>query len=454
MRRIFVPDAATMPTKADVVVVGGGIVGVATAFWLSRAGLDTVLVEMREGLSTLTTPLSIESFRGQMTEKAMAELVLPSIKIFEEFADVVGLPGHNIALKHQGYLFVSDDHSMTEKLQQAVGVHHGFGVPSEFLDQKDIQKRFPYISDRMVAGTFHQNDGWLSSHETTQGFAKGSTAKYLLKTKVTGIEVDGQGVAAVNTDRGTISTRNVVNAAGPFAQAVANMVGVKLPVDAVRRQKVYVSPKPQIPKDAPLCIDIGQEVYWRPEHGGALIAWVDPDEPATTSPVEEAPTDWDYAAVVLDKLTGLSLLGRCRGHAQRQRPAHQCRLLHVHAGRSAPHRPRGAGAGLPPELRLLGGRDAFARGRPPHGEAFDRRDEAGRKRAAPQPLRGGPRLHGRQLPPRPSLEAEQRGQGDGLQAHDPRGGHAFRHSHAGDHRRRAAHPGRDRPRQDEVAGAE
>ena len=306
MRRIFVPDAATMPAKADVVVVGGGIVGVATAFWASRAGLDTVLVEMREGLSTLTTPLSIESFRAQMTEKAMAELVLPSIKVFEEFADVVGLPGHNIALKHQGYLFVSDDASMTDKLQQAVKVHHGFGVASEFLDSKDIQKRFPYISDRMVAGTFHQNDGWLSSHETTQGFAKGSKAKFLLKTKVIGIETDGQGVSAVKTDRGTISTRNVVNAAGPFAQAVAQMVGVTLPVDAVRRQKVYVSPKPQIPKDAPLCIDIGQEVYWRPEHGGALIAWVDPDEPATAFPVEEVPTDWDYAAVVLDKLVGLS----------------------------------------------------------------------------------------------------------------------------------------------------
>lgn len=307
MRRIFVPDTSSMPTAADVVVVGGGIVGVATAFWLSKAGLDTVLVEMREGLSTLTTPLSIESFRAQMTEKAMADLVLPSIRIFEEFADVVGLPGHNIALKHQGYLFVSDDASMAEKLKQAVGVHHSFGVTgSEFLDAADIQRRFPYISERMVCGTFHQNDGWLSTHEATQGFAKGSKAKFLLQTKVIGIDTDANGVCAVRTDRGTISTRNVVNAAGPFAQNIAQMVGVKLPIDAVRRQKVHVAPKPQIPREAPLCIDIGQETYWRPEHGGALMAWVDPDEPVTASPVEDVPTDWDYAAVLLDKITGLS----------------------------------------------------------------------------------------------------------------------------------------------------
>ena len=290
-----------------MVVIGGGIVGVATAFWLSKAGLDTVLVEMREGLSTLTTPLSIESFRAQMTEKAMADLVLPSIRIFEDFANVVGLPGHNIALKHQGYLFVSDDEAMAEKLKHAVSVHHGFGVTgSEYLDHDAIRRRFPYISEKMVTGTFHQNDGWLSTHEATQGFAKGSNAKFLLRTKVTGIETDDKGVAAVRTDRGAIATRQVVNCAGPFAQAIANMVGVTLPVDAVRRQKLHIAPKPQIPRDAPLCIDIGNETYWRPEHGGALMAWVDPDEKPTTEPLEDVPTDWDYPAILLDKITRLS----------------------------------------------------------------------------------------------------------------------------------------------------
>lgn len=307
MRRIFIPDQETMPKTADVVVIGGGIVGTATAFWASKAGLDTVLVEMRGGLSTLTTPLSIESFRAQMTEKAMADLVLPSIRVFEDFANVVGIPGHNIALKHQGYLFVSDDPAMADKLKHAVSVHHGFGVTgSEYLDHDAIQRRFPYISDKMVTGTFHQNDGWLSTHEATQGFAKGSTAKFLLKTKVLRIETDANGVSAVVTDRGAIATRHAVNCAGPFAQPVAQMVGVKLPVEAVRRQKLHIAPKPLIPRDAPLCIDIGDETYWRPEHGGALMAWVDPDEKPTSEPLEDVPTDWDYPAILLDKITRLS----------------------------------------------------------------------------------------------------------------------------------------------------
>jgi sarcosine oxidase, subunit beta len=307
MRRIYVPDRETLPRTADVVVIGGGIVGVSTAFWLSKAGLDTVLVEMREGLSTLTTPLSIESFRAQMTEKAMADLVLPSIRIFEDFANVVGIPGHDIAIKRQGYLFVSDDPGMEEKLKQAVSVHHSFGVTgSEYLDHDAIQRRFPYISDSMIAGTFNQGDGWLSTHEATQGFAKGSTARFLLQTKVIGIDTDAQGVCAVRTDKGEIATRQVVNAAGPFAQAVASMVGVSLPIEAVRRQKVHIAPKPMIPRDAPLCIDISDETYWRPEHGGALMAWVDPDEPVTDAPQEEVPTDWEFPAVLLDKITKLS----------------------------------------------------------------------------------------------------------------------------------------------------
>jgi len=306
MSRIFVPDAAEMPRTADAVVVGGGIVGVAPAFWLSRAGLDTVLLEMRDGLSTLTTPNSIECFRAQFTEPAMAELALPSIAIFENLAEVIGIPGYDVSLRHQGYLFVTDDPATVPDMKASVEQHRRVGVAdSEFLDHDDLLRRFPYLSDRAVAATFRQNDGWLSSHEATQGFAKGSSARFLLQTRATGIGLDGQGVCGVETNRGAISTRTVVNAAGPFAGVVCGMAGVDLPLEPVRRQKAFISPRPQIPQDAPLTIDVVQDVYWRPETGGAYIAWVDPDEPAG-EPREDLPLDWDYPAVVLDKLVRLN----------------------------------------------------------------------------------------------------------------------------------------------------
>jgi sarcosine oxidase subunit beta len=306
MGRIFVPSADTFPTQADAVVIGGGIVGVATAFWLSRTGLDTVLVEMRDGLSTLTTPNSIECFRAQFTEPPMAELALPSIDVFEHFAEVIGIPGYDISIRHQGYLFVTDDPGMVDDLKATVETHRRLGVTgSEFLDHDALLACFPYLSERVVGATFRQQDGWLSSHEATQGFAKGSTARFLLSTRATGIQTDGLGVCAVATSRGTIATRTVIDAAGPFAGVVGRMAGIDLPLEPVRRQKVFISPKPQIPRDAPLTIDLVEDAYWRPETGGAYIAWVDPDEPVG-EPAEELPTDWDFAAIVLEKLLRLN----------------------------------------------------------------------------------------------------------------------------------------------------
>ena len=306
MGKVLEPAADTFPGTADAVVIGGGIVGVATAFWLSRAGLETVLVEMRDGLSTLTTPNSIECFRAQFTEPPMAELALPSIEVFEHFADVVGIPDYDISLRHQGYLFVTDDEDQLDELKAAVANHRSLGVTdSEYLDHDELLARFPYLSDRVVGATFRQRDGWLSTHEATQGFAKGSTATFLIGTRATGIQRDARGVCAVETDRGTIATRVVVNAAGPFAGVVGRMAGVDLPLEPVRRQKVFVSPKPSIPQDAPLTIDLVEDAYWRPETGGAYIAWVDPDEPVG-DPAEELPTDWDFAAIVLDKLVRLN----------------------------------------------------------------------------------------------------------------------------------------------------
>jgi len=142
--RVFIPTNETWPATTDAVIIGGGIIGVATAFWLSRAGIETVLLEMRDGLSTLTTPQSIECFRAQFTEPAMAALAVPSIEIFEHFGEVIGIPGYEISIRHQGYLFVTDDPEMVGDLEKAVGKHRLLGVTdSEFLTGNELHTRFP-----------------------------------------------------------------------------------------------------------------------------------------------------------------------------------------------------------------------------------------------------------------------------------------------------------------------
>jgi sarcosine oxidase subunit beta len=305
MGKIFTPTESDFG-QSDAVVIGGGIVGTASAFWLSKAGLDVVLVEMRDGLSTLTTPASAECFRAQFTEPAMAALAIPSIEMFEHFDEVIGIPGYNISIKQQGYLFLTDNPETVDDLKENIAQQHKLGVTdSQLLERKEILKRFPFVSPSVLAATFRQRDGWLSCHETTQGYAKGSSARFFLNTKASGIQMDDKGVCGVETDKGVLQTRNVINAAGPFAGEIGRMAGVDLPLEPVRRQKVYIKTSVAIPRDAPFTVDVNNNSYWRPEAGGVIIGWVDMDEPVS-QPAERVPTDWEFPALTLDKVKRLT----------------------------------------------------------------------------------------------------------------------------------------------------
>jgi sarcosine oxidase subunit beta len=306
MRKILTPEEFNQET-ADAVIIGGGIIGVATAFWLSRAGMSTILVEMRDGLSTLTTTASIESFRAQFTEPAMAALAKESIEVWENFAQVTGLEGYEIDLHHGGYLFLTTEEDMVSAVNETVNGYHKVGVTdSEYLTGEEILKRWPWLNPEIKAGAYRAKDGWFSAHEVTQGFARAAEhSRFYVRTRATGIETDAQGVCAVLTDRGRINTRVVVNAAGPFAITVGKWVGLDLPIYQMRRQRVFVAPHPKIPQDAPLIMDVDNDSYWRPETGGALLGWHDPDE-QKSDPLEDPQGDWDFPAFNLEMVSRLS----------------------------------------------------------------------------------------------------------------------------------------------------
>ena len=304
MGRIIVPSDEAVPRTADLVVIGGGILGAATAFYATRAGLDTLVVEMRDGLATLTTVASEECFRAQFTEPENVAMMKASIEVFENFAEHTGLPGYDISLRQQGYLFLTDRPDGPVTLRRWIDRQREAGLDDvELWIEEEVRRHFPWVSEDVTAATWRARDGWLSAHELTYGFAKASTATFLLRTEATGIKLDSQGVAGIETNRGSISTRNVVIAAGPFSGVVAEMAGITLPLMIVRRQKAIIGHAEQIPPNAPMTIDITSGAYWRPEVGGAALGWAIDEDP--TPPAESVPVDWEFAAIVLNQVKRL-----------------------------------------------------------------------------------------------------------------------------------------------------
>ncbi len=301
MGRVIVPSDTDVPRSADLVIIGGGILGSATAFYATRAGLKTIVVEMRDGLATLTTAASEECFRAQFSEPENVAMMLASIQVFENFSEHIGIRGYDISLHQQGYLFWTDRPDGPTTARRTVQRMQDAGLKDvELWDESTVRKRFPWVSEDVTAATWRAKDGWLSAHEVTYGFAKGSAATFLLRTEATGIVFDSQGVARVETDRGPISTRRVVIAAGPFSGVVAKKAGIDLPLTILRRQKAIVGHDEFIPPSAPMTIDMVTGAYWRPEVGGAALGWAIDEDPSM--PSENVPVDWQFAAMVLHQV--------------------------------------------------------------------------------------------------------------------------------------------------------
>jgi len=294
-----------MPT-ADLVVVGGGIVGAATAFYAARAGLDVVLVERRPGLATLTTTRSLEGFRAQFEDADDIAMMRESIQIFEHFSAILGIEC-DISLHQQGYLFVSQDENGLELVQARVSKQRAAGLSDvELLSGMEARRRFPFLAPDVTAAAFRQSDGWLASHEATYGFAEASRARIVDETEVVGFDVRGDRLVAVETSRGRFETPRAVICAGPFSGAVAALAGISLPFYALRRHRAGIKADERIPRGAPMTVSLDTGAHWRPEPPGAFLGYSAALEEVAAAPVEDVPFDPFFAAIALDAVSRLA----------------------------------------------------------------------------------------------------------------------------------------------------
>jgi len=234
--------------------------------------------EAHQGLGS--TGKSMGGVRAQFATKVNIQMSLYSIPFLARFEE---LTGHPSGYRPQGYLFVASSKGHLEYLRanQARQVELGF-EQAELLKPEDVLRIVPQLrADDVVGGSFCSTDGFVDPYSVMNGFAARAVergARIEKGVEVTAILWDDSGVVGVETTRGRVQTRTVVNAAGPWAAQVARMACVQLPVEPLRRMLVPTEPFPQIAHQAPMTIDMATGFHFRPEGLGLLLAWNDPEE--------------------------------------------------------------------------------------------------------------------------------------------------------------------------------
>jgi len=263
------------------VIIGGGIVGSSIAYHLTLAGCRNVVILEREAHQGKgSTGKSMGGVRAQFSTESSIRMSLYSIPFFRDFEQIVGYPS---GYRPQGYLLLATEERhlnylrANHKLQTALGL-----ATARIVTRDEILALVPQLrADDIIGGSFCSTDGFVDPYSVMTGFSlravdQGATIER--EAPVTSIDIDAQGVAAVCSLRGKISTRMVVNASGAWSAQTAKMAGLDLPVEPLRRMLVPTEPFDKISHDAPMTIDLSTGWHFRPEGLGLLMAWADPEE--------------------------------------------------------------------------------------------------------------------------------------------------------------------------------
>ncbi|MFC7045266.1 NAD(P)/FAD-dependent oxidoreductase [Halobacteriaceae archaeon GCM10025711] len=287
----------------DVVVVGGGIVGLASAYYLAGRGAAVTVLE-KGSLGNGSTERSAGGVRAQFSTPVNVDLSLASIPVWEAFEETFGV---DIAYRRPGYLFLARSEETAETFRASVAMQQERGVPSELLTPEEARDRCPELDPGPFRlATYSPTDGFTDPHLALQGFSQAATDRGVdLRTKTPATDVlraDGA-VVGVEADGERIDADFVVNAAGPWAGRVAAMAGVDLPVVPKRRQVAVVDPETPVPAAVPLTIDLDVGSYFRPERDGAALVgghFGGPD-PAADPDAYARSFDLDWAADAVER---------------------------------------------------------------------------------------------------------------------------------------------------------
>ncbi len=270
-----------LPTSAQVVVVGGGVMGASTAYHLALRGCrDVVLLERQPFFGQGATGKCAGGIRYQFSTAINITLSQHSLPMLERFEEETG---QAIDLRWCGYLILLTNEADEITFRRNVDLQHSMGVPTQWLSGDDARRLIPQVSaDDVRAATFHSGDGLADPNGVVAGYisaARRLGVRTLTDTAVTGIHVAQGKVTGVETNVGTIACETVVNAAGPWSAQIGAMAGVTLPVVPLRRQIATTTPLPDLDPAFPFVIDFARSLYFHREGRGILTGMSNPTQP-------------------------------------------------------------------------------------------------------------------------------------------------------------------------------
>jgi len=276
-----------MEKRADVVIVGGGIIGVSIAYHLTRQDVRNVVLLERGLLGGGSTGLCAGGIRTQFASDINIRFSRESLNFWKHFEEFTGI---DLEFRQVGYLFLATQSDTWDLFQRNVQLQRSYGLPVELLDSQEIHYRWPFLQwDDLLGGTFCPLDGYAGPHEALTGMARMARqdgAKIYDQTEVVGFQVKRRRVVGVKTRVGDIETPMVVNATGPWASVVGKLAGVEIPVKPLRRQVFVTAPFNLSEEPTPLVIDFDQGWYFRQEGKGFLLSGPVDKEPSFRTSID------------------------------------------------------------------------------------------------------------------------------------------------------------------------
>src|SRR4030043_798239 len=264
---------APMEKTADIVIIGGGIVGLSIAYYLALKKAGRIVLFEKGQLGEGSPSRCVGGIRTQFSTEINIRFSLESLKTFEQFGEEFGV---NPEFKRIGYLFLATTDWEMEIFKENIKLQKKFNIPVELLSPDEISARWPYLRiDDILGGTFCSWDGYAGPSEILSGFAGGAKragVKIYEGAEVTGISSGKGKVKGVKVGEEVISTSTVINAGGPYAVSIGEMVGIKIPVKPLRRQIFITAPFHLTDCPFPLTIDFHRGWYFRQEGDGLLLS--------------------------------------------------------------------------------------------------------------------------------------------------------------------------------------